>query len=231
MEYFWLLAPVWAGFGALLAGLVLRKLDISRMSYREARQLLSAMVCCLSSRIQQNEALTRELSEQLQILNANQARVTAEAQATDKERVLDYMQDWMANVRRLVDRVDRLQKNQKSLEDEFQEMRIHVDRLSRSRETAGPRDAWVGVVTEDTLGRLSPTERGVLEVLVNGPKAAPEIGRLMTKSREHTARLMKSLFEQGFVERETQRQPYQYRLNDKVRDALAPSVEQQASGS
>jgi chromosome segregation ATPase len=231
LEYFWLLAAVWAGFGALLTGLVLRKLDISRMSYREARHLLSAMVCSLSSRIQQNEALTRELSEQLQILNANQARVTAEVQTTDKERLLEYMQDWMANVRRFVDRVDRLQKNQKSLKDELEEMRIHVDRLSRSREAAGARVASVGVVTEDTLGRLSPTERGVLEVLVNGRKAAPEIGRLIAKSREHTARLMKSLFEQGFVERETQCQPYEYRLNDKVRDALARSVEQQASGS
>jgi len=79
------------------------------------------------------------------------------------------------------------------------------------------------------LGRLSPTERSVLGLLVSGPKAAPEIGRLMAKSREHTARLMKSLFEQGFVERETDRQPYEYHLNDKVKGVLAGSMEQQAT--
>lgn len=232
MDYFWLLAAIWAGFGALLAGVVLRRLDISRMSYREARQVLSAMVCSLSTRIQQNEMLTKELSEQVQILNANQARIRSEPQTADKERLLEYMQDWTGNVKRFVEKVDRLQKNLKNVEQQFQDMRIHVDRLARSQEmTAGGRVVPVGVVTEHTLGRLSPTERSVLELLVSGPKAAPEIGRLMTKSREHTARLMKSLFEEGFVERETDRQPYGYHLNDKVKDVLARSVEQQATPS
>jgi hypothetical protein len=230
LDYFWLFGAVWAGFGALLAGLALRKLDVSRMSYREARQLLSAMVCSLSSRIRENEALTRELSEEVQILNANEAHVTA-VQGTDKEKILEYMQDWMANVRRFVDKVDRLQKNQKSLQDAFEQMRLDIDRLTRSREVAEPRVASVGVVTEDTLARLSPTERRVLGILLEGPKPAPEVGRLVSKSREHTARLMKSLFEQGFIERETHRQPYDYRLNDKVKEVLAGTMEQQATRS
>jgi predicted transcriptional regulator len=89
--------------------------------------------------------------------------------------------------------------------------------------------APLGVVTEDTLTKLTPTEKTVLELLVTGPKAGPEIGRLMAKSREHTARLMKSLFEQGFVEREANRQPYEYRLNEKVREVLARTIHQEAS--
>ena len=90
-------------------------------------------------------------------------------------------------------------------------------------------DTRVGVVTEDTLAKLTPTERGVLELLADGGKAAPEIGRLVAKSREHTARLMKSLFEQGFVEREANRQPYEYRLNEKVREVLARVALQEAT--
>jgi len=232
LDYFWLLAAVWAGFGALVGGVVLRRLDISRMSYREARQLLSAMVCSLSTRMQQNEMLTKALSEQVQILNANQTRVRNEAQTADKERLVEYMQDWTGDVKRFVEKVDRLQKNVNNVERQFQEMRIQVDRLARFQETnTGSRVVPVGVVTADVLGRLSPTERSVLALLVSGPKAAPEIGRVMTKSREHTGRLMKSLFEQGFVERETDRQPYEYHLNDRVRDVLARSVEQQATAS
>lgn len=210
-----------------MTGVVLRRLDISRMSYREAKQLLSAIACSLSTRIHQNEALTKELSEQIQILNANQASLRAEAQTADRERLLEYIQDWMGNVRRFVEKVDTLQKNLKDVEEDFQEMRLRVEQLTHSEQPAAGAHI-VGVVNEDTLARLSPTERGVLELLVNGPKAAPEIGRLVTKSREHTARLMKSLFEQGYVERETHRQPYEYRLNDKVRDAIARVVEEQA---
>jgi uncharacterized protein YukE len=200
------------------------------MSYREARQMLSAMVGSLSSRIEQNEVLTRELSEQLQILSASQGRLSVEGENADKERLLGFMQDWMGNVKRVIEKVDGLQKNLKTVEQEVQEMRARVNQLSvPGKRAVGAPEAPVGVVTGVTLAKLSPTERGVLELLAGGARAAPEIGRLVTKSREHTARLMKSLFEQGFVEREANRQPYEYRLNDKVREVLVRTVHQEAT--
>ena len=227
MDYFWLLMPVSAGFGALMTSVVLRRLDISRMSYREAKQMLSAMVGSLSNRIEQNETLTKELSEQLQILSASQARLGLEGEHADKERLLGFMQDWMGNLKRVIEKVDGLENN---LEREVQEMRARVNQLGAvALKTTAARDIPVGVVTEDTLAKLTPTERGVLELLADGGKAAPEIGRLVAKSREHTARLMKSLFEQGFVERETNRQPYEYRLNEKVREVLARVALQEAT--
>jgi hypothetical protein len=200
------------------------------MSYHEAKQMLSAMVGSLSRRIEQNEALTKEVSEQLQILSASQARLRVEGHMADKERLLGFMQDWMGNVKRVIEKVDGVQKNLKSVEQEIQDMRIRVDQLSVSRgQSVRAPVAPPGVVTEDTLAKLTPTEKMALELLVAGPKAGPEIGRLMAKSREHTARLMKSLFEQGFVEREANRQPYEYRLNAKVKEALARTIEQKAT--
>lgn len=229
MDYFWPLAAVWAGFGALLTGIVVRRLDISRISYREARQLLSAMVTSLSARIHQNETLTRQLSEQLQVLKADQARLRAEGPTVDRDRLVGYMQDWIGNMRGFVEKLDQVQKNLKATEDEFQEIRSRVDRLTQSQTAQnGDHAIPVGVVTEESLKKLSQTEREVLELLVSGPKAAPQIGPVVGKSREHTSRLMKSLFEQGFVEREIYHQPYEYRLNSKVRDALAENVPQQA---
>ncbi len=190
------------------------------MSYREARQMLSAIVSSLSKRVEESEKLTRELSEHLQVLSVNEIRLGVDAQTAEKERLLSFMQDWMGNVKRVVERVNELQKNIRSVEQEVREMHANIERLSVPVQRVAATGAPVGVVTEDTLGRLSPTEKGVLQILAGGPKAAPEIGRLVSKSREHTARLMKTLFEQGFVEREANRQPYEYRLNDKVREAL-----------
>lgn len=228
MDYFWPLAAIWATFGGLLTGVVLRKLDISRMSYREARQLLSAMVSSLSARIHQNETLTRDLLEQLQVLKADQARLRAEGPTVDRDRLVGYMQDWMGNMRGFIENLDQVQKNLKVVEEEFEEIRSRVDRLGEPQGVEnGDHAIPVGVVTQDSLKKLSQTERAVLELLVSGPKAAPQIGPIVGKSREHTARLMKSLFEQGFVERETQGQPYEYGLNSKVREALAKNAPQQ----
>jgi hypothetical protein len=230
LDYFWLLAPIWAGFGALLSGVMLRRLDISRTSYREAKQMLSAMVCSVSTRIEQNEALTKELSEQLQILSANEACLGMGEHSTDKERLLGFMQDWMGSLKRVIEKVDGLQKNIKRVEQELVELRTRVGQLGNAgQQPAGTLVAPVGVVTEDTLARLSPTEKGVLELLVGSAKGAPEIAQLVTRSREHTGRLMKSLFEQGFVEREASRQPYEYRLNEKVREVIQQGTRQVAT--
>lgn len=232
MDYFWLFVPVWAGFGALLTGIVLRRLDISRMSYREARQMLSVMVVSLSKRMQHNEELTRELSEQLDILNAKQSCLGAEEPAAKPERPPEYTRDWTASATRFIDRLDGFQENLKGLEHQFQELRVRVDKLAERQQVAPGNGAIsVGVVTEEGLSRLSETEMGVLRLLFDGPKSASEIGRLLRRSREHTGRLMKSLFEQGFVERETASQPYAYCLNQKVRDVMGRNVVQELSRS
>ena len=75
------------------------------------------------------------------------------------------------------------------------------------------------------MGALTPTEHQVLEILRrDGPKAAPELGRRMRKSREHMARLMKKLYLDGYVDRESNHAPFRYKLNEKVGSILEESA-------
>jgi hypothetical protein len=68
----------------------------------------------------------------------------------------------------------------------------------------------------------TPTEMQVLSLLSEkGPLAAPEIGRLVGRSREHTARLMKRLYEEGYVKRDQNRIPFRYALVDRVRQSFS----------
>jgi DNA-binding MarR family transcriptional regulator len=67
----------------------------------------------------------------------------------------------------------------------------------------------------------TPTELQVLTMLANeGPKSAPEIGRLVGRSREHTARLMKKLFEEGYIRRDQTRIPFRYSLVERVKQTF-----------
>jgi DNA-binding MarR family transcriptional regulator len=76
----------------------------------------------------------------------------------------------------------------------------------------------------DALAALTPTERHTLEILGReGPKAAPELGRRMRKSREHMARLMKKLYLDGYVDRESNHAPFRYKLNERIGSVLQPS--------
>jgi hypothetical protein len=46
----------------------------------------------------------------------------------------------------------------------------------------------------------------------------------MRKSREHMARLMKKLYMDGYVDRESNHAPFRYKINEKVLEALAGSA-------
>src|SRR3989442_2905699 len=78
------------------------------------------------------------------------------------------------------------------------------------------------VVQPGSLNSITtPTELQVLTLLANeGPKSAPEIGRFVGRSREHTARLMKKLFDEGYVRRDQTRIPFRYSTVDRVKQSF-----------
>jgi len=52
----------------------------------------------------------------------------------------------------------------------------------------------------------------ILDLLADGPKTSREIERAIGKSREHTARLMKRLYDMGYIKRDESVRPYKYTL-------------------
>jgi len=78
------------------------------------------------------------------------------------------------------------------------------------------------VVQPGSLNSITtPTELQVLTLLAEeGPKSAPEIGRFVGRSREHTARLMKKLFDEGYVRRDQTRIPFRYSTVDRVKQSF-----------
>jgi DNA-binding MarR family transcriptional regulator len=71
------------------------------------------------------------------------------------------------------------------------------------------------------LSRLTETERWVLHMLVEaGSMTAPKVEKKIGKTREHTARLMKKLWKEGYVERDTHKMPFTYRATKKLKEIL-----------
>jgi hypothetical protein len=56
------------------------------------------------------------------------------------------------------------------------------------------------------------TEQAVLRLVATGPKTAPEIQRQIGRSREHTARILKDLYERGLLVRVETARPFVYRI-------------------
>ena len=88
--------------------------------------------------------------------------------------------------------------------------------------TPEPRvEAVIPIKREKALAPLTETELSVLETLaLEGPKTAPEIKDRIRLSREHTARLMKKLYEEGYLERDTSKIPFKYRVKKEMEKLL-----------
>ena len=72
---------------------------------------------------------------------------------------------------------------------------------------------------------LTPTEEEVLRLLIEHPEyggmGASAIARILGRTREHVARVLKKLTEKGLLERDESRFPYTYRLSDRMMNLLS----------
>jgi len=87
-----------------------------------------------------------------------------------------------------------------------------------------PEGHFEGVIPlkrEKAMSQLTQTEVAVLELLASeGAKTAPDIKERVKLSREHTARLMKKLYEEGYLERETEKIPFKYSIKEEMEKLL-----------
>ncbi len=60
----------------------------------------------------------------------------------------------------------------------------------------------------------------VLQLITEKPMTSRDIQITLNKSREHTSRLLKKLFEDGYVIRNTKSKPYTYSISEKGKEKL-----------
>ena len=82
-------------------------------------------------------------------------------------------------------------------------------------------ESVIPIKRDKAMSSLTDTEIAVLEMLsAEGPKTAPEIKERVHLSREHTARLMKKLYEEGYLEREVGKIPFNYSIKKEMEKLL-----------
>ena len=72
-------------------------------------------------------------------------------------------------------------------------------------------------VSTPSIPSLTPTNPidYVLHLITNKAMTSRDIQITLKKSREHTSRLMKKMFEEGYVQRNTESKPYTYSITEK----------------
>jgi predicted transcriptional regulator len=134
----------------------------------------------------------------------------------------------LEKVKELSDRVD-------GIEESIETMKKDLSKLASQPRvivpTQGPVEAPIPVQGEDILQTLTETELDVLKMIVDfGEGTVPEIRGHINKTREHTARLLKKLYDKGFIDRNTNSMPYRYSIRKEIRDLIMEQNEASTLG-
>jgi len=219
--------------GVLLFGTVsalffyYRRILALRQEYDRAKGVVNDIVVNVGSEFRRQKDRFLFVAQKLEDVSVENKKVA--------EKVDEY-DGRLTDLTRLVADVPHIEENVsgqiKEIRSEFEGIKETQDRVMKKlveiekmkQRVPVPEvkiEAAIPIKKEKALEPLTETELSVLETIGReGEKTAPEIREKIGLTREHTARLMKKLYKDGYLERDTHKMPYVYRLKEEMEKLL-----------
>jgi hypothetical protein len=119
----------------------------------------------------------------------------------------------------LESKIKDIETSQQTIKVKIASFEEQIQKFASSPEIGS--EPVIPIKRDKAMAALTETEISVLEMLSSeGPKTAPEIKERVHLSREHTARLMKKLYEEGYLEREIGKIPFSYSIKKEMEKLL-----------
>ena len=145
-----------------------------------------------------------------------------ELDATQSER-LEYYERQLIDMKIRLDALE-IQGIEQKVEDPNLELKQFLEKLAMNQVQEKPIDVAIKpetvsekIISTPDIPNISPINPidYVLHLITNKDMTSRDIQITLKKSREHTSRLMKKLFEDGYVQRNTESKPYTYSISKK----------------
>jgi len=150
---------------------------------------------------------------------------TMDASQTDR---LEYYERQLIDMKIRLDSIE-IQGLEEKSEDPNLELKQFLEKLAKNEVKDKPNELVVqGEIVPDepkTTSRMPNLDHNnaieyVLHLITNKAMTSRDIQITLKRSREHTSRLMKKLFEDGFVKRNTDSKPYSYSISEKGKEKI-----------
>jgi dGTP triphosphohydrolase len=208
-----------------------KQLRKAKREYEKARMAIEDIVISFNRQFKQEadrlelvaykvEAVSSKSEKALQKMEDSDKRILDLEQQVnttleDKEKVLMKLNEIDGKARDLVTSQETLASRLSAIEEQAQRPALAQEAKI---------DSVIPIRREKALAPLTETELSVLEMLsLEGSKTAPEIKSKIRLSREHTARLMKKLYEDGYLERDIGKIPFKYSAKKEMEKLLKKS--------
>jgi chromosome segregation ATPase len=185
-----------------LVGDIVASVNKQFRSQEEKLAAISQRIVSTMSKSSRAESTAATLDEQLKQITAKVTELSGLSLVPEQITVVNQ-------------KITEITRSQGELQERIASLEGKLTTSELSIESAIP------IKQDKALASLTPTELSVLEILANeGDKTAPEIKARVNLTREHTARLMKKLYVEGYLERTTGKIPFAYRIKEEMRKIL-----------
>jgi len=146
-----------------------------------------------------------------------------EASEVPQSERLEYYERQLIDMKIRLDALE-IQGIEQKVEDPNLELKQFLEKLAKNeaqemrvKEIRKPEDVPEKLVSTPSFSSIdytNPTDY-VLHLITDKAMTSRDIQITLKRSREHTSRLMKRLFEDGFVQRNIETKPYTYSITEK----------------
>ncbi|QUC65743.1 helix-turn-helix transcriptional regulator [Nitrosopumilus sp. K4] len=148
---------------------------------------------------------------------------TSQMDDSSQSERLEYYERQLIDMKIRLDALE-LQGIETKTEDPNMELKQYLEQLTKKQETVTKPESKIEPIETKEQPQISEntpnidsndiTEH-VLHLITNKVMTSRDIQKALDRSREHTSRLMKKMYEDGLVERNTKTKPYTYSISEK----------------
>ena len=191
--------------------------------YEEAKGVVDDVIISFNRQFRKQEDRLRIVTHETEVVSSEGKKIVERMEKQDR-RLADFagkVEAFSEVEQKFSAQIEEMDKKVKDLIASQERVVQRIADVEKARYKAptpeAKIEAAIPIKKEKALAPLTETELVVLEILAKeGEKTAPEIRERIRLTREHTARLMKKLYEDGYLERDTRKMPYTYRLKEEM---------------
>jgi DNA-binding MarR family transcriptional regulator len=204
-----------------------RRIRVLRQEYERARGAVEDIVIGVDSQFQRQKDSFLFVAQKVEATSLENKKVVKKIEECDRKltdfaKVLGDVPQIEEKVSGQIEEMRSEVKGIKEAQNKVIKKLVEVEKIKQEAYVPEAKiEAAIPIKREKALEPLTETELRVLETIGReGEKTAPEIKEKIGLTREHTARLMKKLYKDGYLERDTHKMPYIYRLKEEMQKIL-----------
>lgn len=219
VEPLFMVSIVFLAFTVATILIYFRRIRQASKTYEEARNAVEDIVISFDKQLSRHEEQIGAAVRRVESQTGRDERLSRRLDEQE-HRIASGLADLNARVARIPD--------VESVKTTLSDLQQKVEGLSKAQEEWAKRatvvpeaqiEAAIPLRRDQALAPLTETELRVLEFISTSPsgeRTAPEVKQMINLTREHTARLMKKLYQSGYLERRSERTPFAYRVKEEM---------------